>query len=51
MAKTFKQWAAAIAMLAVAGAAMAAGADLGQAEKQETNWTAIVMFGVFAFFG
>ncbi len=47
MAKTFKQWAAAIAMLAVAGAAMAAGADLGQAEKQETNWTAIVMFGVF----
>jgi len=47
MAKTFKQWAVAIAMLAVAGAALAAGADLGQAEKQETNWTAITMFGVF----
>lgn len=27
--------------------AMAAGADLGQAEKQATNWTAIIMFGVF----
>jgi cation/acetate symporter len=39
MAKTFKQWLSAFALLAVAGAAMAAGADLGQAEKQETNWT------------
>ncbi|MGI9132977.1 MAG: sodium:solute symporter family transporter, partial [Rhodoferax sp.] len=27
--------------------AFAAGADLGQAQKQETNWTAIVMFGLF----
>jgi cation/acetate symporter len=26
---------------------MAAGADLGQAEKQATNWTAISMFAVF----
>ena len=34
------------ALLATAGA-MAAGADLGQAEKQATNWTAIIMFGVF----
>ncbi|WP_301277958.1 cation acetate symporter [Dechloromonas sp.] len=34
-------------MLAAAGAAYAAGADLGQAEKQATNWTAIVMFGLF----
>jgi len=34
--------------LAVAGtAALAAGADLGQAQKQPTNWTAISMFGVF----
>ena len=35
------------AALLVAGAALAAGADLGQAQKQETNWTAIVMFGIF----
>jgi cation/acetate symporter len=27
--------------------AWAAGADLGQAEKQATNWTAIGMFGGF----
>jgi cation/acetate symporter len=47
MAKYLKQFAGVIAMLAVAGAAYAAGADLGQAEKQETNWTAIVMFGIF----
>jgi cation/acetate symporter len=38
---------AAVAALAVAGAALAAGADLGQAQKQATNWTAIVMFGIF----
>ncbi|MCE2656648.1 MAG: cation acetate symporter [Rubrivivax sp.] len=31
-------------------AAMAAGADLGQAEKQATNWTAIAMFGIFVAF-
>jgi cation/acetate symporter len=36
-----------MAALLVAGAALAAGADLGQAQKQETNWTAIVMFGNF----
>jgi cation/acetate symporter len=35
------------AVLAAAGAAFAAGADLGQAEKQATNWTAISMFAVF----
>jgi cation/acetate symporter len=33
-------------LLACSGA-MAAGADLGQAEKQATNWTAIIMFGAF----
>ena len=27
--------------------AIAAGADLGQAEKQATNWTAITMFAIF----
>ncbi|MDQ5918399.1 MAG: cation/acetate symporter, partial [Pseudomonadota bacterium] len=38
---------AAVAALAVAGGAIAAGADLGQATKQATNWTAIVMFAIF----
>ena len=33
-----------------AGAALAAGADLGQAAKQPTNWTAISMFGAFVIF-
>lgn len=41
---------AAVALLAAAGAAYAAGADLGQAEKQATNWTAISMFGAFVVF-
>ncbi|RZI40951.1 cation acetate symporter [Herbaspirillum sp. HC18] len=40
----------AVALLATAGAAFAAGADLGQAEKQATNWTAITMFGAFVIF-
>jgi cation/acetate symporter len=35
-----------LAVLA-SGVALAAGADLGQAEKQATNWTAIIMFGIF----
>ncbi|MDQ5916107.1 MAG: cation/acetate symporter, partial [Pseudomonadota bacterium] len=37
---------AAVMALVVAGGAIAAGADLGQATKQATNWTAIVMFGL-----
>jgi cation/acetate symporter len=41
---------AALALFAAAGAAYAAGADLGQAEKQATNWTAISMFGAFVVF-
>jgi len=36
-----------LAALLAAGAALAAGADLGQAQQQATNWTAIVMFGIF----
>ena len=40
----------AVAALALAGGAYAAGADLGQAQKQATNWTAIVMFGLFVGF-
>ena len=42
-----KQFLAALALSGLAGAALAAGADLGQAEKQATNWTAIIMFGLF----
>lgn len=38
---------AALAALSVAGAAYAAGPDAGQTAKQATNWTAIVMFGIF----
>jgi cation/acetate symporter len=38
------------ALLGVSAAAVAAGADLGQAQKQATNWTAIGMFGVFVIF-
>ena len=34
-------------LLAAAGAAQAAGGDLGQLDKQPTNWTAIGMFGAF----
>ncbi|MBC7857292.1 MAG: cation acetate symporter [Burkholderiaceae bacterium] len=41
---------AALALFAAAGAAVAAGADLGQADKQATNWTAISMFGAFVVF-
>ncbi|MCL4771891.1 MAG: cation acetate symporter [Burkholderiaceae bacterium] len=33
--------------LLTAGAAHAAGGDVGQAAKQATNWTAIIMFGIF----
>ena len=38
------------ALFGVTAAVYAAGADLGQAEKQATNWTAIGMFGVFVLF-
>ena len=40
----------ALALFSLAGAAYAAGADLGQAVKQPTNWTAISMFGAFVIF-
>ncbi|EWS65932.1 Acetate transporter ActP [Hydrogenophaga sp. T4] len=36
-----------LALFGVSFAAWAAGADLGQAEKQPTNWTAISMFAMF----
>jgi cation/acetate symporter len=35
------------ALLLTCTGAIAAGADLGQAEKQATNWTAISMFAIF----
>ncbi|TQK10587.1 cation acetate symporter [Herbaspirillum sp. SJZ107] len=44
--RIFSYLAAAFALLALAGSAMAAP-DLGQATKQATNWTAIAMFAVF----
>ncbi|VTU36216.1 Acetate transporter ActP [Variovorax sp. PBS-H4] len=34
-------------LVAASAAAWAAGADLGQTQKQATNWTAIGMFGLF----
>ncbi len=40
----------ALMLAAAAGTALAAGADLGQADKQPTNWTAITMFGAFVVF-
>ncbi|MDE2414230.1 MAG: cation acetate symporter [Comamonadaceae bacterium] len=44
---TFASAALALAALAAAGMAQAAGGDVGQAAKQETNWVAIIMFGIF----
>ena len=36
-----------LALALLSSVALAAGGDLGQAEKQATNWTAIAMFGIF----
>ncbi len=36
-----------LALFGVSAAVLAAGADLGQAQKQPTNWTAISMFAAF----
>jgi cation/acetate symporter len=38
---------ASLLMLTLAGSAFAAGGDLGQVDKQATNWVAITMFAVF----
>ena len=46
MSRTFKTLMALVGLLG-AGAALAAGADMGQIAKQETNWTAIGMFAAF----
>ena len=42
-----RQLLSALAMLLIGGAVYAAGADLGQVDKQPTNWVAISMFAVF----
>ena len=47
MKKNLSAFLGALLVLAAAGAAHAAGADVGQAAKQATNWTAIAMFGLF----
>ncbi len=45
--KTMKSTLVALLALLASGLAMAAGADLGQVEKQATNWVAIGMFTAF----
>ncbi|RMX11928.1 cation acetate symporter [Vandammella animalimorsus] len=42
-----RQAALGLLLAAASAAAWAAGGDLGELQKQSTNWTAIVMFGVF----
>ena len=44
---TFASAALALAALGASAGTYAAGGDLGVAAKQETNWTAIIMFAVF----
>ena len=44
---TAKRIGLALATLTLAGSALAAGGDVGQAAKQSTNWIAIIMFTVF----
>ena len=46
----FKHILSAVAALAAAGGAIAAGADMGATQQQATNWTAIVMFAIFVGF-
>ncbi|MDP2004189.1 MAG: cation acetate symporter [Rubrivivax sp.] len=42
-----RQWLTLALLFGIASMAWAAGADLGQAQKQATNWTAIAMFATF----
>jgi len=46
-ADNFRRVLTLLALFGVSAVAWAAGADLGQAQKQATNWTAIGMFGMF----
>lgn len=50
MKNTSKSAIALISLLAASSGAFAAGADLGQAVQQPTNWTAISMFAAFVIF-
>jgi cation/acetate symporter len=45
--KEIGAWLGVVALLLFAPAVFAAGGDLGQLQKQPTNWTAIGMFAVF----
>lgn len=45
--RNFTSVAAVLAALSLGTLAHAAGGDVGEAAKQSTNWTAIVMFGLF----
>ncbi len=45
--KHFVGPALALAALATSPLALAAGGDIGNVNKQATNWIAIIMFGVF----
>ncbi len=47
MSGRFMHIGAGLALALLSAAALAAGGDLGQVEKQATNWTAITMFGAF----
>ena len=47
---TSRQLLTLLALFGVSAAAWSAGADLGQAQQQPTNWTAIGMFGAFVVF-
>jgi len=47
---TLKRILCALTLCVVAGAVWAAGGDLGQVQRQPTNWTAISMFAVFVVF-
>ncbi|MBS0544793.1 MAG: cation acetate symporter [Proteobacteria bacterium] len=50
MSGRFMRVSAGLTLAALSAAALAAGGDLGQAEKQATNWTAIMMFAAFVVF-
>ena len=45
--RIFSQWLAGAAALAATAPVLAAGGDVGNAAKQATNWTAIIMFTAF----
>ncbi len=47
LANLMRQLLTLLALFGVSAAVLAAGADLGQAQKQPTNWTAISMFAAF----